>query len=112
VLDDMRAFMGLEEAPAAAGGISGMVSSESVLGLATVGTDLANNPCPCCKLTLKQRLYGFSGCFAVGVLLSICSTLALYKADYGTFAVLYSFGNLISIFATGFLIGPCASHAS
>ena len=86
----MRAFMGLEEAaaPAAGSGIASVVPGEMIMGFATAGTELASNPCPCCKLTMKQRVQGFAGCFGVGVLLSICSTLSLYKGDYVTFAVL------------------------
>ncbi|KAJ3017976.1 UNVERIFIED_CONTAM: Vesicle transport protein SFT2B [Siphonaria sp. JEL0065] len=57
------------------------------------------------KLTRTQRFYGFGICFGVGVLLSVLSTLLLTTANVGGFAVLYTFGNIVSIVSTGFLVG-------
>ena len=50
-------------------------------------------------------MYGFGLCFATGFLVSFCSTFLLWSGQFTTFAILYSFGNIISLLATGFLIG-------
>eukprot|EP01036_Dinobryon_divergens_P040414 gene40414-53426_t len=65
----------------------------------------------CCpKLTFKQRLIGFFGCAGFGYLLSIIGTLILIGGptaeNIRAFAVLYVFGNVIALMATGFLLGP------
>ncbi|KAI8617885.1 Got1/Sft2-like family-domain-containing protein [Chytriomyces sp. MP71] len=57
------------------------------------------------KLTATQRFYGFGICFGVGFLLSILSTLLLSTGNIGGFAVMYTFGNVVSVLSTGFLIG-------
>jgi len=56
-------------------------------------------------LTRTQRLYGFVGCIAVGFILSILGTVFLLIGFLGTFALLYSIGLIVSIIASGFLIG-------
>eukprot|EP01138_Halocafeteria_seosinensis_P000259 gb/GECG01000266.1/.p1 GENE.gb/GECG01000266.1/~~gb/GECG01000266.1/.p1 ORF type:complete len:168 (+),score=4.67 gb/GECG01000266.1/:1-504(+) len=55
-------------------------------------------------LTKRQRLYGFIGCFTVGVFLSVMSTFFFFQVD--KFAILYTLGNLVGLLSTGFLIGP------
>lgn len=55
------------------------------------------------NLTRTQRFYGFGVCFGIGTLLSIISFLFL--TNIPIFAVLYSFGNIISLIGTGFLVG-------
>jgi hypothetical protein len=42
-------------------------AGEVVLGFATAGSAVAKNPCPCCELTLRQRLIGFVSCFGIGM---------------------------------------------
>ena len=59
-----------------------------------------------CNLTRTQRFYGFGICFGVGTLLSLFSLFML--ANPTGFAVLYSFGNIVALMATGFLIGFAA----
>ena len=69
----------------------------------------SEDPCGCCKsLTRQQRLWGFLFCFTVGYLISFASTLALLggSRDGARFALLYSLGNLVSLFGSGFLVGP------
>eukprot|EP00467_Chlorarachnion_reptans_P024684 CAMPEP_0114512362 /NCGR_PEP_ID=MMETSP0109-20121206/14933_1 /TAXON_ID=29199 /ORGANISM="Chlorarachnion reptans, Strain CCCM449" /LENGTH=146 /DNA_ID=CAMNT_0001692037 /DNA_START=238 /DNA_END=675 /DNA_ORIENTATION=+ len=63
------------------------------------------------SLTYKQRLIGFSVCFGAGWIVSFISAAFLPRIDtaagaagFGTF---YTLGNLISIFSSCFLWGPC-----
>lgn len=62
------------------------------------------------KLTFKQRLTGFVVCLGIGYLLNILSFLMMIftkgKSRMIRFGIFYSVGNLISLFATGFLVGP------
>ncbi|KAF9422306.1 hypothetical protein BGZ94_008598 [Podila epigama] len=64
------------------------------------------NPISCFTLNRTQRLYGFGICFIVGFLISILSTLSLATGNLTTFAVFFTFGNIISMLSTSFLIGP------
>ena len=75
-------------------------------GVALSGSDVAKNPCPCCQLTFKQRLIGFVSCFSFGFLLSFIATASLWGGDYTGFGTLYSVGNVLTLFSTGFLMGP------
>jgi len=62
-----------------------------------------------CTLSYKQRLIGFACCAALGFILSLGSFMRLAKALAGNpvpFAISYSFGNLISLCSTGFIVGP------
>ena len=65
----------------------------------------------CCpNLTYTQRIVGFAICAGCGYLLSFIGTLTLIggfsETNVATFAALYVCGNMIALFATGFLIGP------
>ncbi|PWN30399.1 SFT2-domain-containing protein [Jaminaea rosea] len=57
------------------------------------------------ELTRTQRLIGFGACLAAGFALSLIGSLLLLSGSFATFAVLYSFGIVISLVGTGFLIG-------
>ncbi len=60
------------------------------------------NPSRCCH---PSRLkIGFGSCFAFGMLISFLSTLQMAKPT--SFGLLYTLGNIVSVMATGFLIGP------
>ncbi|XP_066562123.1 vesicle transport protein SFT2B [Amia ocellicauda] len=54
------------------------------------------------------RVKGFCICFGLGVLCSILGTCLLWVPRVGIilFAVLYTFGNIASLFSTMFLMGP------
>ncbi|KAI1304874.1 hypothetical protein EDD11_005047 [Mortierella claussenii] len=65
-----------------------------------------SNPISCFTLNRTQRLYGFGICFIVGFLISILSTLALGTGQLALFAVFFTFGNIVSLLSTTFLIGP------
>lgn len=58
-----------------------------------------------CALSRIQRLYGFVGCFAVGLVLSILSTITLLTFNLVGFAILYTIGIVVSLVGTGFLVG-------
>ncbi|KAI9103763.1 hypothetical protein DFS34DRAFT_297777 [Phlyctochytrium arcticum] len=57
------------------------------------------------ELTRTQRFYGFGICFVLGFAISLLSTILLALGAVAGFAVLYTAGNLVSLAATGFLIG-------
>eukprot|EP00658_Telonema_sp_P-2_P064647 TRINITY_DN5377_c0_g1_i2.p2 TRINITY_DN5377_c0_g1~~TRINITY_DN5377_c0_g1_i2.p2 ORF type:complete len:160 (+),score=37.95 TRINITY_DN5377_c0_g1_i2:215-694(+) len=64
-----------------------------------------------CSLSWKQRLMCFAICGAIGFVLSFGSFLRFMKALGGNpvpFAKVYSLGNIISLCATGFLVGAPA----
>jgi len=56
-------------------------------------------------LTRTQRLYGFVGCLAIGFVMSILGSVLLFIGSWGSFAVLYGIGTIISLIGTGFLLG-------
>ncbi|KIK63643.1 hypothetical protein GYMLUDRAFT_241560 [Collybiopsis luxurians FD-317 M1] len=56
-------------------------------------------------LSRTTRLYGFLGCTAIGFVLSLLGSIVLFLAQIALFAILYGLGTIISLVATGFLIG-------
>eukprot|EP00045_Choanoeca_perplexa_P000307 m.13725 g.13725 ORF g.13725 m.13725 type:complete len:177 (-) comp10212_c0_seq1:69-599(-) len=60
-----------------------------------------------CKLTRKQRLYGFGMCFAAGFILSMVGTIFIGFGKIPPFAVCYSLGTVLSLCSSLFLWGPC-----
>ena len=75
------------------------------------GMMLATDNDKCFSLTKKQRLYGFGICFCLGYVISFMSTLTILGGGITKnavkFGVLYSIGNVVSLSASGFLVGPC-----
>lgn len=57
-----------------------------------------------CTLSTTQRLYGFLICFAAGLTFTILSLLVFFHPI--KFAITFTFGNLLSLGSTAFLIGP------
>ncbi|KZV20228.1 hypothetical protein F511_01085 [Dorcoceras hygrometricum] len=57
-----------------------------------------------CTLSTKQRLYGFAICLAAGITCTILSMLVFFKPI--KFGITFSFGNLLALGSTAFLIGP------
>ncbi|KAI0736930.1 SFT2-domain-containing protein [Fomitopsis betulina] len=57
------------------------------------------------ELSRTQRLYGFGGCLAVGFVLSLLGAIFLFFSDFVMFAILYVLGTVVSLIATGFLLG-------
>lgn len=57
------------------------------------------------KFSRQERLTGFIACLGIGFVLSIIGTIMLFIGLTSVFAVLYSFGIIISLIGTGFLVG-------
>ncbi|XP_021909189.1 vesicle transport protein SFT2B [Carica papaya] len=57
-----------------------------------------------CSLSPMQRLYAFGACSIIGVLCMFLSLIAFAKPI--KFAVLFTFGNVLAVGSTAFLIGP------
>ncbi|XP_068666980.1 uncharacterized protein [Aristolochia californica] len=58
----------------------------------------------CCSLSPSERLYGFGGCLLAGLVCMILSLIAFARPI--KFALLFTFGNILAVGSTGFLIGP------
>ncbi|KVI07095.1 vesicle transport protein SFT2B [Cynara cardunculus var. scolymus] len=56
-----------------------------------------------CSLSPTQRLYGFAACVLAGLVCMFLSTIVF--AIPIKFAVLFTFGNLLAVGSTGFLMG-------
>jgi len=56
-------------------------------------------------LTRKQRLYGFIICGVTGFVLSLLGVLLFVTGSFFLFAFLYGIGTIVSLLATGFVIG-------
>merc|ERR1711927_62879 len=64
----------------------------------------------CPSLTWKQRLIGFAICAGCGYLVSFGSFIRIrycINGDCVGFALGYTFGGVIALCATFFLMGPC-----
>ena len=92
---------------------SSMSDSFRGTGLGQIGEKAANKRMAkdsCCpSLTLKQRLYGFLICATLGFILDLLSfgmLLSLISGNLKRFALPYTFGVLLSLGSTFFLIGP------
>ncbi|KAL0908163.1 hypothetical protein M5K25_022637 [Dendrobium thyrsiflorum] len=57
-----------------------------------------------CTLTTKQRLYGFAICLAAGLACTFLSILVFFNPI--KFGITFTFGNLLALGSTAFLIGP------
>lgn len=56
------------------------------------------------SLSPLQRIYGFAACLVAGVACMILSLIVFAKPI--KFAVLFTFGNILAVGSTAFLIGP------
>ncbi|KAB2008751.1 hypothetical protein ES319_D10G119600v1 [Gossypium barbadense] len=57
-----------------------------------------------CTLTTKQRLYGFAICLVSGLTCTLLSILVFFHPI--KFGITFTFGNLLALGSTAFLIGP------
>uniref|UniRef100_A0A5B7CCF4 Vesicle transport protein n=1 Tax=Davidia involucrata TaxID=16924 RepID=A0A5B7CCF4_DAVIN len=57
-----------------------------------------------CSLSPLQRMYGFAACLIAGLVCMFLSLIVFAKPI--KFAVLFTFGNLLAVGSTAFLIGP------
>ena len=79
-----------------------LVKSETAQKILTKDT-----ACP--SLPVKYRIWGFITCFLLGFLISILTMLLFFfgdKSKASRFAIIYTVGNIASLLATFFLIGP------
>jgi hypothetical protein len=61
------------------------------------------------SLTVKERLIGFAICFGLGMLfqfMAMGSIVGVLIGRTNKFAFMYTLGNVVSVFATFFLVGP------
>lgn len=58
------------------------------------------------ELSWTTRIYGFGICLATGIVFSLVGSIMLFFLNFVAFGVLYSLGNIISIFASLFVVGP------
>jgi hypothetical protein len=100
----------LASAQGALGGAVGSAAGagEQLFGVSTVGVFEGGKVCGCCTLTKRQRLYGFLGCFIAGVFVSLLSSVFIWTFNYVGFGICYSFGNILAILSTLFIMGPWA----
>lgn len=57
-----------------------------------------------CTLSTKQRFYGFAICLVAGLTFTLLSLLVFFHPI--KFGITFTFGNLLSLGSTAFLIGP------
>uniref|UniRef100_A0A0E0BZ35 Vesicle transport protein n=1 Tax=Oryza meridionalis TaxID=40149 RepID=A0A0E0BZ35_9ORYZ len=57
-----------------------------------------------CSLSPVQRVYGFAACLVAGLALMILSLVVFIRPI--KFAVMFTFGNILAVGSTAFLIGP------
>ncbi|KAK9665276.1 hypothetical protein RND81_14G101900 [Saponaria officinalis] len=62
------------------------------------------NPDDFCNLNYTQRLYAFAACLIAGLLLILLSMIVFVKPI--KFALLFTFGNILAVGSTAFVIGP------
>ncbi|KAL1502976.1 hypothetical protein AB1Y20_011047 [Prymnesium parvum] len=95
-------------------GAEALHAAAAVSGLSLAHDKPSDTPlgraCACCPaLTFKQRLAGALACLAIGTLLSLFSLGSVAKLLLGNplpFALKYTIGNLLSLGASSFLVGP------
>ncbi|KAK2453193.1 vesicle transport protein SFT2B [Trifolium repens] len=62
-----------------------------------------------CSLSTTQRIYGFAACLIAGLACMLLSMIVFAKLM--KFAILFTFGNLLAVGSTGFLLGPTQQMA-
>lgn len=79
--------------------------SESILGENEEQQDnLFGDQEALCSLSPLQRVYGFAACLLAGLICMFLSMIVFLKPI--KFALLFTFGNMLAIGSTAFLIGP------
>ncbi|KAI3990589.1 hypothetical protein MKX01_022889 [Papaver californicum] len=59
---------------------------------------------PCSSLSQLQRIYGFAASLLAGLVFMLLSMIVIIRPI--KFAVLFTFGNILAVGSTAFLIGP------
>ena len=57
-------------------------------------------------LTWEQRFWGFVICIGVGTVFGIMSVIFLFLVAFTSFALFYTFANILYLSSTFFLVGP------
>ncbi|XP_055827536.1 uncharacterized protein LOC129895795 isoform X1 [Solanum dulcamara] len=79
--------------------------SESILGENEEQQDnLFGDQEALCSLSPLQRVYGFAACLLAGLICMFLSMIVFIKPI--KFALLFTFGNMLAIGSTAFLVGP------
>lgn len=79
--------------------------SESILGDNEEQQDnLFGDQEALCSLSSLQRVYGFAACLLAGLICMFLSMIVFVKPI--KFSLLFTFGNMLAIGSTAFLIGP------
>ncbi|XP_019436547.1 PREDICTED: vesicle transport protein SFT2B [Lupinus angustifolius] len=61
-----------------------------------------------CSLSPTQRIYGFAACLIAGLACMLLSTIVFARPI--KFALLFTFGNLLAVGSTAFLLGPTKQY--
>ena len=57
--------------------------------------DVLDDVCP--KLSYEQRLWGFCICAGIGWFMSFCAFISFFQGNLTTFAIVFTFGNMVAI---------------
>lgn len=61
----------------------------------------------CCpNLSLQDRIKGCLSCFGLGIVISFLSMLSWWGGQTATFAIFYTFGNIVALCGSAFLMSP------
>ncbi|CAL0324050.1 unnamed protein product [Lupinus luteus] len=61
-----------------------------------------------CSLSQTQRIYGFAACLVAGLACMLLSMIVFARPI--KFALLFTFGNLLAVGSTAFLLGPAKQY--
>lgn len=107
-MDKLRRFLsGNDTQDDEESGIMAQVSVEKHLNYEITQPNSLSQISDSSTLSWSTRIKGFLICFIVGILLSFLGSFALFLHNgLKVFAVFYTFGNIVSIASTCFLMGP------
>ncbi|CAH9070626.1 unnamed protein product [Cuscuta epithymum] len=77
---------------------------KSIIGGDEVQDDLLDDQEGLCAISHLQRVYGFAACMVAGIVCMFLSVIVFAKPI--KLAILFTFGNLLAVGSTAFLIGP------
>jgi len=77
-----------------------------LLGQEVVDTGSMSDDDNMFKLSMKNRMYGFAGCTATGLVCAVMGIITLFFGKYVSFSVMYSLGNIALLVGTMFIVGP------
>ncbi|XAR71639.1 hypothetical protein NMG60_11018011 [Bertholletia excelsa] len=80
------------------------LNQSSLVGDGELEHDLLEDSEGPCSLSPLQRVYGFAACLFAGLVCMFLSLIVFAKPI--KFAVLFTFGNMLAIGSTAFLLGP------